>query len=298
MTYSIIAHDSKSGEMGIAIQSYYYGCAPRTVAAEPGVGVIAMQMIPEAMYGREGLKGLAEGVPPEVVLGDLIAADPRGGLRQVAMLDNAGRVAAYTGNACIPVSGHCTVDGASVQGAMVEDATVWLDTMEAFTSSTGPLADRLLAAMRAGERAGGDIRGKRTAALVIVSSRESPLWVMSRPINIRVDDNSEPLDEVERHLALQRHMGAVELAFDKGLGGDVAGAVDDFRALAASSPDDPDVTMRYGVMLAMAGDLESARVQLARMERVHSGWKKVTRRLVEAGLLPNDPRLFDRSALQ
>lgn len=294
MTYSIIARDAVTGEMGMAIQSYYYGCAPRTVAAEPGVGVIAMQMIPEATYGVDGLKGLADGVPPEKLLADLLAGDAARNVRQVAMLDNTGRVAAYTGAGCIPASGHCTADGVSVQGAMVEDASVWTETMGEFETSTGPLPDRMLRAMRAGERAGGDIRGRRAAALVIVASRVFSSWVASRPINIRVDDHPDPLAEVERHLALQRHMGAVELAFERGLGGDVAGAIDDYAALARVSPDDPDVTMRYGIMLAMAGDIQAARVQLDRMESVHSGWKKVTRRLIESGLLPNDPQLIQQ----
>ena len=293
MTYSIIGRDRRTGDLGVALQSYYYGCAPRTLLAEPGVGIVVMQMIPDMMYGTRGMAQMKDGRAPAAIIQELISADPARDSRQVAMMSAGGDVAAFTGPGCIPASGHVIGEDCSAQGAMVEGEEVWQSMADAFESATGPLPERMICAMRAGESAGGDIRGKRAAAMLVVSSDEPPSWVASRPINIRVDDHPDPLAEVERHLALQRHMGAIELAFERGLGGDVEGAVDEYARIAQTEPDDPDVTMRYAIMLAKVGDIVAAREQLLRMSQVHGGWTRVTGRLVAAGLLPDDRQLLE-----
>jgi hypothetical protein len=141
--------------------------------------------------------------------------------------------------------------------------------------------------MRAGENEGGDIRGPRAAAMLVVSLGPEPSWVQARPVNIRVDDSADPLGEVERHIELQRTMNEIERAFERGISGDVSGSVEDYRILAESIPDDPDLTMRYAIMLARSGDLPSAREQLRRMTRIHAGWAKVPERLVRSGMLPD-----------
>lgn len=288
MTYSIIARDPVTGETGVAIQSYYYACGLRTIAALPGGGAVVVQMIPDQRYADEALPRMRQGEPPEDILSTLIQQDEGRDMRQVAMLDTMGRVAAFTGQGCIPASGHLVGVGCSVHGAMVESPRVWEQMMEAFVSATGALPERMLTAMRAGEMAGGDIRGKRAAALLVVAARESESWPESRPLNIRVDDHPDPLSEVERHVGLQRTMNEIELAFVRGLNGDVSGAVDDYRRLATSTPDDPDVTMRYGILLALSGDLDGARVQLKKMSGVHEGWAKVPSRLIASKFLPDD----------
>jgi uncharacterized Ntn-hydrolase superfamily protein len=296
VTYSVIARDMTSGEIGAAMQSYGYGCGPRAIFAEPGVGIVVTQMIPDARYGSEGLARMRTGSAPSDALRELIEADAGRDLRQVAMINAMGQVAAYTGTGCVPASGQIVGGASLVQGAMVESNDVLAAVADAFASTKGPLADRLIGALRAGQTKGGDIRGHRAAALVIVSSAASPSWITSRPLNIHVDDSPDPLSELERHLGLQRHLGAIELAFERGFGGDVAGALEGFAKLAVETPDDPEVTLRYGIMLAMAGKLDEAREQLDRMSRVHAGWAKMTERLVAVGMLPDDPKLWSGRA--
>jgi uncharacterized Ntn-hydrolase superfamily protein len=293
MTYSIIGYDSSSGKMGVALQSYYYGCAPRTLVAEPGVGIVAMQMVPEAGYGKTGIEEMQGGARPREIIDRLVARDESRAIRQVAMMRFDGDAGAFTGKGCIPSSGHAIGATFSAQGAMVESENVWLAMAETFQATSGDLPGRLLAAMRAGENEGGDIRGRRAAALIVVSASRSASWVLSRPVNIRVDDNTDPLSEIERHLVLQQRMGEIELAFERALAGDVSGAIDDYRRIDAANPDDPDITMRFAIVLAMAGEIAAARKQLERMVRVHAGWSKVPDRLVAAGLLPNDPDLLE-----
>ena len=128
--------------------------------------------------------------------------------------------------------------------------------------------------------------------MLVIAPAQHLSWVRSRPIDIRVDDSPEPLAEVQRHLGIQRHMGAIELAFERGLGGDVQGAIDEYARLAKIAPDDPDVTMRYAIMLAKAGNIGAAREQLRRMSRVHEGWSRVPERLVHGGLLPDSEELL------
>lgn len=291
MTYSIVAHDPTTGEIGVAIQSYYYGCGVRTISARPGVGVVAAQMIPDPLYTDEGLLRLAERVAPNIVIDGLTSEDPGCDSRQVAMVDVQGRVAAFTGQGCVAESGHILGNGCSAQGAMVESPRVWERMMEAYRDSTGPLAERLVSALRAGEAAGGDVRGRRAAALLVVATHESTSWPESRPFNIRVDDHADPLTELERHLVLQRSMNAIETGFVKGLMGDVPGAISAYEQLSAAMPEDPDIAMRYAVLLGMTGEIDKARDQLVKMSNVHAGWAKLPARLIESRLLPDDPRL-------
>ena len=287
MTYSIVARDAVTGEVGALLASYYYGCAPRTLAVKPGVGVVVMQMVPEMDYGLTGLTMMSTGNLPDRIVDELTAKDPASHIRQVAMMNVRGHVAAFTGSGCIPFSGHQIGKDCSVQGAMVATEDVWKETVTAFESSSGSLPERMIAAMQAGERAGGDIRGRRAAAMLVVAPVPHQSYVRARPIDIRIDDHPDPLHEVSRHLGIQRLMSAVELAFEQGLGGDVSGAITAYEEIARSAPDDPDVTMRYGMMLAAAGRIDEAKVQLEKMESVHGGWRQVTARLISSGMLPD-----------
>lgn len=291
VTYSIIGRDSTTGDIGVLLASFYYGCAPRTLLATAGVGIVVMQMVPEMRYGTLGIARMSDGEHPSTILTELTSTDDSRGIRQVAMMCVDGSVSAYTGAGCIPYSGHLIGNNCCAQGAMVARENVWTEVARSFESSTGALPDRLISAMRAGDLAGGDIRGRRAAAMLVVSGAPQESWVRARPIDIRIDDHPDPLAEVERHLAIQRQMVAIELAFERGLGGDIAGAVGDYARIAQHAPEDPDVTMRYAIMLALSGRIEDAREQLQTMASVHSGWAEVPDRLIAAGLLLDDSRL-------
>jgi uncharacterized Ntn-hydrolase superfamily protein len=250
-----------------------------------------MQMVPARWYGELGLEAMSRDKDPEVTLRELVADDPAASMRQVAMMSASG-CAVFTGSGCVPASGHKIGRDCCAQGAMVESDAVWESMVDTFETAAGPLPERLLAAMEAGEIEGGDIRGKRAAAMIVISSAARSSEAEARPIDIRVDDHRDPLTEVRRQLDIQRHMSAVEIAFEHALAGEIEHSLLEYERIAEKNPDDPDVTMRYAIVLAMAGDLAAARGQLERMARVHGGWARAIGRLVRSGLLPDNPELL------
>lgn len=196
MTYSIVARDETTGELGVAVQSRAFGvgiCA----WARPGVGAVATQSFTEKSYGPRGLDAMAAGAAPADALAELLEADGRRDFRQVAFLAADGRTAAHTGAACIPDCGHAERRGVSAQGNMLASPAVWHAAAETFAAARGTLAERLLAALDAAEEAGGDFRGREAAALVVVSgdAGEAP-W--QRVVDLRVDSHPEPLRELRR----------------------------------------------------------------------------------------------------
>jgi len=201
VTYSIVARDAATGELGVAVQSRAFGvgiCAH----ARPCVGAVATQSFTEQGYGPRGLDLLAAGASPDDALAELLAADDRRDFRQVAFVAADGRAAAHTGAACIPDCGDLTRDGASAQGNMLASRDVWPAMLEAFERSHGLLAERLLTALDAGEAAGGDFRGRQAAALVVVPGEpDAEPW--KRSVDLRVDDHPEPLAELRRLLAIR-----------------------------------------------------------------------------------------------
>ena len=196
VTYSIVGRDAASGELGVAVQSRAFGvglCA----WARPGVGAAATQSFTERSYGPLGLELLAAGESPADALAQLVEADEQRDFRQVALLAADGRTAAYTGAACIPDCGHTLRDGVSAQGNMLASAAVWPAAADAFATARGTLAERLLAALDAAEEAGGDFRGRESAALLVVSgNREEKPWQPS--FDLRVESDPQPLRELRR----------------------------------------------------------------------------------------------------
>src|SRR6266853_2236686 len=169
MTYSIVARDKKTGEFGVAVQSHYFQVSPAVPWALAGVGAVATQSHVNLRYGPLGLELLQAGYTAEHALRALTAGDPRAEVRQCAIVDAAGNVAAHTGSKCIPAAGHTLGDGFSCQANLMEKDTVWSAMAEAFTTTDAPLAERMMAALEAAEAEGGDIRGKQSAAMLVVT---------------------------------------------------------------------------------------------------------------------------------
>jgi uncharacterized Ntn-hydrolase superfamily protein len=193
MTWSIIAKDSTTGEIGIAVATRFFAVGALVPHIAPGIGGIATQALVNPYYGIDGLKLLREGKSPQAVLASLIAADSGRETRQLHIMDASGRIAAHTGRECIDWCGHLGGDGFSIAGNMLAGARVLDDTATAFVAHASlPFARRLLAAMRAGEAAGGDKRGKQSAALLIHDTEDWPA------LDLRVDDHPDPLAELER----------------------------------------------------------------------------------------------------
>lgn len=276
MTYSIVARDKESGELGLAVQSRAFTAGAVVPWAWPKVGAVATQAYGEKSYGPLGLELLRAGKPPQLALDGLLAADPQFQMRQVAILSADGKTAVHTGKQCIPAAGHRTGDGVSAQANCVAGPEVWESMVDSFEGSTGSLARRLLAALDAAEAAGGDWRGKQAAGLVVVPA-EGPPW--ARLTDLRVDDHPEPLAELRRLLDLEDGYRALD-------GDDRADAARAFRMDAL------DVRFAEILDAAQAGDIERGRKLLAPLLADEPRWADYMRALRDAGELPRADELL------
>ena len=292
-TYSIVARDAATGQLGVAVQSHWFSVGAIVPWAAPGVGAVATQAFAEPGYGPKGLELMRCGLGPEAALAQLLAADAQREIRQVGMIDAAGRVAAHTGARTIAEAGHLLGDGFAVQANTMERTTVCAAMAAAFTATEGDLAARLLAALEAAEAEGGDIRGKQSAALLVVEGDASlPAWG-GRVVDLRVEDSPEPLPELRRLLQRSRAY-ALMTAGDDAMGtGDIAAALEHYGAAMALAPDNHEMLFWTAVALAGSGDLDAARPLFARAFALHPPWRDVVRRLPAAGLL-HDGALTDR----
>ena len=198
MTWSIIARDSYSGQIGVGVATRFFAVGALVPHVETGAGALASQAFVNPYYGSRGLAMLREGAAAEAVVAALTGPDEGRDQRQLHVMDGQGRSAAYTGAACVDWCGHAIHDQCSVAGNMLAGPAVIAETARAFAETRGPLAARFLAALRAGEAAGGDKRGKQSAAILIHDAEEYPL------LDIRVDDHADPLAELARLEAVSR----------------------------------------------------------------------------------------------
>ncbi len=295
---SIIARDPQTGEMGVAVESHYFSVGPVAPWAEAGVGAVATQATAEPLYGQLGLEMMRYGKDAPSVLRALAAADSASETRQVAMIDASGNVAAHTGSKATPAAGHLIGKNYSVQGNTMSSEKVWPAMARAFEQKTGDLADRLLAALEAGQEAGGDIRGQQTAAIIVVSGTSTRRPWKDRIFDLRVEDSPEPITELKRLVRLQR---AYRLAFK---GDDFAGeknwgqALSSYRKAVELAPEKEELRYGLAVVLFLSGRDEESLPVFRQVFREHPIWVEITRRNVISGDLPNDPprikRIFDQ----
>ncbi|BDG60667.1 DUF1028 domain-containing protein [Caldinitratiruptor microaerophilus] len=203
-TFSIVARDPVAGEWGVAVQSRFLAVGAVVPWARAGVGAIATQSFANTTYGPKGLELLAGGLSAQEVLDRLVAEDPDRDLRQVGIVDAQGRAASFTGAKCMPWAGSVTGDGFACQGNILAGPRVVEAMAETFLSTAGPLSVRLLEALKAGQREGGDTRGKQSAALLVVKEKGGYGGFNDRLIDLRVDDHPDPFAELERLLGLWR----------------------------------------------------------------------------------------------
>jgi uncharacterized Ntn-hydrolase superfamily protein len=289
-TYSIVARDPATGDLGVAVQSHWFQVGPTVPWAEPGVGAVATQSFVEVSYGPKGLALMRGGKSPHEALDQLTAADEQRSVRQVAMVDAQGRVAAWTGEKCIPAAGHKTGEGYSVQANLMDKPTVWGAMAAAYEGSAGkPFAERLLAALDAAEAEGGDIRGRQSAAILIVSGEKAAEPWGGREVDLRVDDHPAPLAELHRlyelHLAYEA-MNAGDEAMAKG---DVAAAVGLYTEAAERAPDIVELPFWQAVTLFSEGREAEALPIFRRVFVAEPRWVELVKRLPGVGLLPDDP---------
>ena len=288
-TYSIVARDPKTGEMGVAVQSHYFSVGPIVPWAEAGVGAIATQSLVLVDYGPRGLELMRSGLSAEQALDALTTVDAAADVRQVAMIDANGVVAAHTGAKCIPDAGQHVGATYSTQANLMSNPRVWPAMAEAFERAKGDLAERMMQALEAGERAGGDIRGRQSAAIVVVKGKSSGKPWMDREFDLRVEDHPEPLKELRRLMRLRRaytleDQGDNFIADKKP--DQAAKAYEEAMKLA------PDVVeLQFWAAVSMftngreADGLALFRKVFARERR----WIDLVPRLAKVGLFPDDP---------
>jgi uncharacterized Ntn-hydrolase superfamily protein len=271
VTYSIVARGAETGELGVAVQTRAFSVGRTVPWALPGVGAVATQAFSERSYGPLGLMLLQAGRTPEQTLRALVAADEHGETRQVGIIDAGGRAAAHTGESCIPECGHTVGDGFAVQANMMRSAEVWPAMAEAYTSAGSgdgdvTLARRLLAALDAAEAAGGDFRGRQSAALLVVEGERSTAPWDGRVSDLRVEDHPEPLAELRRLLDLEEAYRRLNR---------VRGEVPEEEANRAREAGVSEDNLEWHAVAAAwrAGDLEEARRRLGRLLARDPRWE-------------------------
>ncbi len=287
-TYSIVAIDPETGDMGVAVQSHWFSVGTIVSWGEAGVGVIATQSFVNASFGPHGLELLKSGLTAKEVLDKLISEDEGREFRQLAILDAKGNVAAFTGKNCIQPAGHITGKGYSVQANLMMNDKVWPAMSKAFENSKGSFAERILDALDAAQKVGGDIRGKQSAALLIVRAKSTGKVWEDRLIDLRVEDSNEPLKELRRlykvHQAYQ-HMNNGDLAVEKN---DMNKAMQEYSTAMKMFPENLEMKFWTAVALANKGNLEKALPMFKEIFKKDKNWKTLTPRLIPNGLLTVD----------
>jgi uncharacterized Ntn-hydrolase superfamily protein len=295
-TYSIVARDPQTGDMGVAVQSHAMSVGGIVSWGEAGVGVVATQAGVDPGYGRRGLDLMRRGVAAPQALKQLVARDPHPEGRQVALLDARGRVSAYTGPKTIAAAGHHVGREYSVQANIMVDEKVWIAMAAAYEAAQGDLADRLLAALDGAQAAGGDIRGKMSAALLVVRAKSSgrPWWGGDRLFDVRVEDHTEPLVELRRLVRLQRAGNysnrGDELMTEK----KIEEALAVYRQAMEHAPEVLEFQFWYAATLVVVDKEAEATVLFKDLFAKEPFWIEVLRRLPAAGLFPSDPALMKR----
>jgi uncharacterized Ntn-hydrolase superfamily protein len=286
MTYSIVARDPVTGELGVAVQSHYFSVGSVVPWTEAGVGAVATQASAELSYGPLGLELMRAGKSAPDALRELVAADADASRRQVAMVDAKGNTAVHTGEICIAYAGHRTGNGVTVEANMMERDTVPDAMLAAYESTTGPLAERLLAALDAAEAEGGDIRGKQSAAMSISSGpRQDKPWKGDK-LDLRVEDHPDPLVELRRLVQVQRAYRLADAAEKAGTAGDIPEAIAKMMEAMQLSPGNPEISFWAAMGAAMSGQMPMAKQLLAQAVAVDPRWADLVGRLPPTGMFP------------
>ena len=267
MTYSVVARDPSTGELGVAVQSHWFSVGSVVPHVREGVGAVALQSVPDVVHGGRILDRLGDGASPAEALEAVLRDDPGEAMRQTAVVDASGQVAVHTGASCIAEAGHVTGDGWSCQANMMASDTVPDAMARAFAGAQGPLAERLVSALEAAEAEGGDIRGRQSAALV------------AGDVELRVEDHADPVGELRRLLVLHR-------AYEAATEGDSAVAAGDFERAAAAyerasvlAPENDELLFWAGLAAAQGGDMELALRRVRRAIEIQPSWRELLARL-------------------
>ena len=285
-TFSIVARDSVTGEMGVAVQSHWFSVGTSVSWAEAGVGAVATQSFTNKSFGIRGLNLLRNGLTAQEALDSLLKDDEGREVRQAAIIDSKGNVATHTGKGCIDYAGHIKGNNFSVQSNMMLTNKVPPAMADAFERSKGkPLAERMLLVLEAGQAAGGDIRGKQSAAIIVVPAKSEGRPWDERTVDLRVDDNPEPIKELHRLYNVQvayQHMNNGDLAVEKN---DMTKAMNEYNAAMKMFPQNLEMQFWTAITLANNKQVDKAVPILKKVFARDGNWKELTRRLPKVNLL-------------
>ncbi|MFC4262758.1 DUF1028 domain-containing protein [Ferruginibacter yonginensis] len=285
-TFSIVARDPQTGEMAVGVQSHWFSVGTAVPWGEAGVGVVATQSFVNKSYGPLGLQLMKNGVTATDALQQLLDKDAGKEVRQVAMIDAKGNVNAYTGKNCIDYANHIVGNNYSVQSNMMLNNTVCKAMAAAYEKNNDkPLAERVLAALQAAQQAGGDIRGKQSAAILVVAGQATAQPWNDKKIDLRVDDHITPLVELARLLKLYRayeHMDAGDLASEKN---DMPLAMKEYGTAMSMFPKNLEMQYWTAITLANNKKIKEAAAILQKIYKQDNNWRLLTQRLPKVGLL-------------
>jgi len=293
-TYSIVALDKDTGQLGAAVQSHWFSVGSSVPWVESEIGAVATQSFIDKSYGALGIEIMRSGKSAPEALQALLAGDVSRAVRQVAMVDAQGNTAAHTGLNCIPEAGHTTGDGFSCQANLMLKDTVWKAMETAFLQTQGELADRLLAALEAAQAEGGDIRGKQSAALIVVKGKSSGVWWKDRLYDLRVEDHPEPLVELKRLLRLNKAYNYMNSGDDLLTENKVEAAMEAYTKAMNMYPDNTEMIFWPAVTLAAIGRVEESLPLFKKVFAVDPAWAVLLPRLPKVGQLPDDKALIER----
>jgi uncharacterized Ntn-hydrolase superfamily protein len=288
-TFSIVARDAETGDMGVAVQSHWFSVGSDVTWAEAGVGAIATQSFIDPAYGPRGLELMRSGLDAKQALEALLLVDDGRDVRQVAFVDASGTVAAHTGAKCIEAAGNHVGDGYSVQANMMLNDEVVPTMAQAYETARGDLAERLMAALEAAQSVGGDIRGKQSAAMLIVKAESSGRPWADRVLELRIEDHPSPIVELRRLLTVHRayeHMNAGDVAVENG---DLELAMAEYGRAAELLPGNLEVEYWAAVTLATSGRLDQALPMFREVFAADANWVELTKRLHKPGIIPDTP---------
>jgi uncharacterized Ntn-hydrolase superfamily protein len=293
-TFSIVARDAATGELGVAVQSHWFSVGSVVPWAEAGVGAVATQSFVEPSYGPKGLALMKQGVAPKDALAQLLAADAQHDVRQVAFVDAKGRVAVHTGLKCIPGAGQHAGDGYTTEANLMLTNEVPDAMAKAFEAAKGPLAERMLAALDAAQAVGGDARGRQSAAILIVRAKASDKPWTDRVVDLRIEDHPAPLVEMRRLLTRHRAAELMNRGDDASAVGKMDEALEDYGSAAAMVPDNDEFVFWTAVTLVVNGRTDDALPLFAKAFRMNPSWMLLVPRLPGVGQLPETPGLVQR----
>ena len=284
MTYSIVARDPETGRFGIAVQSHYLGVGPVVPWLEAGVGAVATQASVNVAFGPIGLEMLRAGMSAEETVAAVLAGDENPQVRQLGVVDAQGRAAAHTGSETIPAAGHLVRDGFTVQGNLLRNDTCWPAMAAAYEAGLAegvPFVERLLRAMEAAEAEGGDVRGRQSAAIMVVDAQLHQAAWRGRLLDMRIEDHPDPVPELRRIVTLQL---AYDLLNDEGDAAKAGMSAEDRYAEARRmAPDAYELVFWRALELATAGDVDGARREMAIAVRADDSWRRTLEHLAQAG---------------